>query len=45
MSEANLGLVIDLAVRRCMTSIRFEIGLVLPQTPSFEESFDTVRIR
>jgi hypothetical protein len=45
MSEANLGLVIDRAVRRSMTPSRFEIGRVLPQTPSFEESFDNVRIR
>lgn len=45
VSEANLGLVIDRAVRRSMTPSRFEIGRVLPQTPSFEESFDNVRIR
>ena len=45
MSEADLGLVIDRALRRSMTPSRFEIGRVLLQTPLFEESFDNVRIR
>jgi hypothetical protein len=45
MGETNLRLVNDRAVHRSMTPRRFEIDRVLPQTPSFEESLDNVRIR